>query len=195
MKILKRLKTLFNKSVIGNSIDIFYSIMGMWMLYYSTFVLVVGLFYLSDVIPSNILKNIWGEIPHEFIGATFEKGTFSQSIMCFYTLWITFNMVNLMFKYSLHIESLYSIFEILVGYSLVNIGIYFDPVVTPDTIIKYVCWFAVIKLALMAVTRIYKISTRHFGCYMEIESSPLGIAITNSVSNDNSKETKEIKEE
>jgi hypothetical protein len=184
MKILKKLKTLFNKNVIGDYIDLLYSIMGMWMLYYSTFVLVVGLFYLSDVLPSNILKNICGEIPHEFIGATFEKGTFSQSIMLFFTLWITFNMVILMFKYCLHKESLYSIFEILVGYSLVNIGIYFDPVVTPDIIIKYVCWFMVIKLALMAVTRIFKISTRHFGYFMEIECPPIELAVKKSISDE-----------
>ncbi|RKD32044.1 hypothetical protein BET01_18720 [Lacrimispora algidixylanolytica] len=62
----------------------------MWLNYYRIFVMVVGLFYLLEFIPGNILKKLWGEIPLELIGTQFQNGTFSQVVMSILFLYVIF---------------------------------------------------------------------------------------------------------
>ncbi|MDW2798771.1 hypothetical protein RZO55_14425 [Clostridium boliviensis] len=78
-----------------------------------TFPGIIDLFY-------GILKSIVGEVPIEFMGAEFQKGTFSQSVKSCFSIYITFRIF---------------------------------------------CFFMIIKLGLMIITSIFKISTRHFGSF------------------------------
>lgn len=144
-------------------IDLFYGIQVIFLNYYQIFVGLVGLFYLSDNIQSNILKKIWGEVPHEFLGAEFQKGTFSQAVMSFFFLYITFKLIVCILSSASKKEKRHTILEILVGSVLVTIGIQSDPVVTPDKILIFIGWFMLLKLELIIITRVFKISTRHFG--------------------------------
>lgn len=150
-------------------IDLFYGIAVIWFDYYQIFVGIVGLFYLSDNIQSNILKKIWGEIPHEFLGAEFQKGTFSQAVMSFFLLYVTFKVTVCILSGASKKEKGNTIFEILVGSVTVTNGIQSDPVVTPDKILIFIGWFMLIKLGLIIITRVFKISTRHFGRVIYLE--------------------------
>jgi hypothetical protein len=86
MKIIKKLISTFHKLDFAEAIDYLYTFMQMWLKYYEIFVSAVGLLYLSEYIPSNILNKIWGEIPLDFIGVQFQNGTFSEAVMIFLLL-------------------------------------------------------------------------------------------------------------
>ncbi|RKD32043.1 hypothetical protein [Lacrimispora algidixylanolytica] len=83
-----------------------------------------------------------------------------------------------------------SILEIWISYILVKIGVSRQPIVTPVIILTYVCWCFVIKLALKAITMIFKISTRYFGYFMEIECPTLEVAVK-KINSDEDTGTKE----
>lgn len=182
MKIIKKLKLTFHKLDFAEAIDFFYTLMHMWQKYYAIFVAAVGLFYLSEYIPGNILNKIWGEIPLDFIGVQFQNGTFSELVMSFLLLFAFFDTAdNFLTNYPRRVKML-SIVEIWISYMLVKIGASRTPVVSPDAIMIFVCWFFVIRLALKAITAKFKISTRHFGYFMEIECPPIELAVKKSIS-------------
>lgn len=172
MKIIKKLILTFHKQDFSEAIDYFYGVIQMWQRYYAIFVSAVGLFYMSEFIPGNILKKIWGEIPLELIGTKIQNGTFSEVVMSILLLFVFFETADKFLTNYPRREKVLTIIEIWISYFLVKIGVSLRPVVTPDIIVRYVCWFFVIKLALKAITKIFKISTRHFGSIIVIENFP-----------------------
>lgn len=172
MKIIKKLISTFHKQDFAEAIDYCYGVMRMWVRYYVIFVLTAGLFYLSEFVPGNILKKIWGEIPLEFIGTQFQNGTFSELAMCFLLFYVFLETADKFLMIYPRRAKVLTIIEIWICYFLVKIFVSFSPVVTPDTVIMSVCCFFVIRLALKFITAKFRISTRHFGSIIVIENFP-----------------------
>ena len=172
MKIIKKLISTFHKQDFADAIDFSYGVMRMWVIYYALFVLVTGLFYLSEFVPGNILKKIWGEIPLEFIGTQFQNGTFSEFVMCFLLFFAFLETADKFLMIYPRRAKVLTIIEIWISYFWVKICVSFRPIVTPDTIFKSVCCFFVIRLALKFITVKFRISTRHFGSIIVIENFP-----------------------
>lgn len=162
---IKIKKLLGDTYLLPDFIDLFYSILATWSVYYSLHVVVIGLFYLSDIFPSNILIKIWGEgeIPLELLRTGIQKGTFSQTVMVFFVFHVILRMLTLVL--GTERAKIHSLCEIVVGFTLVCIGVHSDPIVTSDKVLIFLCWFMLIKLGLISVTRIFKIPTRHFGSF------------------------------
>lgn len=155
------------KKLLGDTfpefIDLFYGIMATWTGYYRIFVGVVGIYYLFEIFPSNILRKTWGEIPQGFVRVEIQKGTFSIAVMNIFLIFVVMRMIALMLGIASKRAKGYSVYEILVGSILVSIQVHLDPIVTFDKILIFSCYYILIKWGLIAITRVFKISTRHFG--------------------------------
>lgn len=123
------------------------------------------------------MKKIWGEIPMELLGTEIQKGTFSQAVMSFFLIYVILKIISLILGDASKRVKGHLIFEILVGSILVNISIHLDPMVTPDKILIYICCFMLINWGLMVITKVFKISTRHFGSFEKIIYQAYGIAV------------------
>lgn len=191
MKIIKKTRLTFQKLDFAESIDYFMGVNRMWLKYYEIFLLSVGLFYLSEIIPGNILNKIWGEIPLEFIGTQFQDGSFSEAVMCFLFLYVFIETADKFLSNYPRRAKMLSIIEIWISYILVIICVSRSPVVTPDTIMIFVCWYLATRLALKAITVKFKISTRHFGYFKKIECPPLELEVKKSISDEDTGTKKE----
>lgn len=152
------------RNTLLDAIDLFYGIMEIWILYYASFIGVVGLFYLSAYFPSRILNNIWGEIPQESLKGVIQSGAFSQIVMSVLSAYLILRFVYLLLG-NAGGRKINSIIELIGGFFLVYIMIKVQPNVTPDLIIIFFCYFVMIKLVLLTITKILKIPTRHFGSF------------------------------
>ena len=165
---MKKLKKLL-RDTFPDFIDFFYGVTAMWIDYYGIFVGVVGIFYLANIFPSEILRKIWGDIPKEFLKSEYQTGAFSQAVNFLFLITVIFKIsILLLDNVSIRVK-VNSIGEVITGSVLVYIQIYSDPVVTSDELISFICCFTLIKWGLMIITRIFKISTRHFGSFVNKE--------------------------
>ncbi|MDW2797979.1 hypothetical protein RZO55_10370 [Clostridium boliviensis] len=159
-KIVKLLGEMF-----PDIIDLFYGIALMWLIYYELFICTAGMLYLGNFIQSNILRSIVREVPIELIGVNFQKGSFSQFVISLFILCTFYKLLCLLFSGAPRRLKMNSVLEIIIGALLVFFEIHRKPIVTPDQILRFICYFMIIKLSLIVLTRIFKIPTGHFGSF------------------------------
>ncbi|WP_124068037.1 hypothetical protein [Clostridium sp. E02] len=105
-----------------------------------------------------------GGIPQETLKEVIQSGAFSQIVMPIFSAYLILRFMYLLLG-NAGVIKINSIIELIGGFFLAYIMIKFQPNVTPDLMIIFLCCFLMIKLVLLTITKILKIPTRHFGSF------------------------------
>lgn len=72
-----------------------------------------------------------------------------------------------------------ALLEIILGIVIVYLNIHLNHNVTFIEVSIAACSFVIIKFLLNGTTKLFEISIRNFGKYMEVSNPPLSVAVTN----------------
>lgn len=168
MKIINTFKKVFTKDRISSSIDYFYGGVFAYMEYVGLFIGLLGGICLINVYPNILVIGIWEGIP-QAVKVEIQQGFYTGIVTSLFLIWEGIKITKLFWAGMIE-----SLFEVLITTIVVFIQINFNPIITSDRVAAAICSFMVLKVGLIAITKLFKISTRHFGSYIVSENHPIG---------------------
>ena len=167
---MNKLKKIFNMATISNFIDVFYGTFKLISTYYMCYIAYAGLSYLYEISPNSQVFKIVGEVPPGSVRASIISGDFSEIVFSLFVICIGIKVISLFIKRKFKLMYA-AILGTIIVFLLKNVS----PIITVDSICKVIISFVLIEFILWIITRIFKISTDHFGEFkQECYAAPLG---------------------
>lgn len=189
MKIIKKLKIIiFDKSFVADVIDVIYDYACIFFQYFKCFLGMTGIFYLYELSATKYISNTFGEMQQGFMKEIILDGNLSETVLFLFITLKGLEAVYLLLSHSIK-KNFLSIYAIVLGTIFLTASIKESPIITFDRVIFIIIIFMILKMVLIAITKVFKISTRNFGNFMVIESHPIGVAVKNSVGDEKNHES------
>lgn len=189
MKLIKKLKIIiFDKSFVADVIDVIYDYARIFFQYFNCFLGMTGIFYLYELSATKYISNTFGEMQQGFMKEIILDGNLSETVLFLFIILKGLEAVYLLLSHSIK-KNFLSIYAIVLGTIFLTASIKESPIITFDRVIFIIIIFMILKMVLIAITKVFKISTRNFGNFMVIESHPIGVAVKNSVGDEKNQES------
>lgn len=184
MEIIKKLKTIIlSKYYVGAIIDLIYSFAHISIQYFTGFLGFIGMIFLYEIFATEYIGKTVGEIPQGFTKDAILSGDISKTILLTFIILKSWEVIRVLINGSLK-RKFINVYEIIVGTYLLSANIMASPIITFDRVLVTFGSFFIVRVGFLLCTKVFKIPTRNFGDFIEIECPPLELAVKKPISNE-----------